>query len=195
MEGLKEILKDAYTEETDKAVDAVIGKLFVPRGEFNRVNEEKKTLTSTVADRDKQLEQLKATAGDSEQLKTEITKLQGENKTAAEKYATDLKTIKINTAIDARLAAEHAVDAKAVRALLDESKISLDGDNLLGIDEQLKALKTDKPWAFPKQEQQQEQQPAPRVGRTALPQGGGFEQMNGVQKAFFAQHPELLPKN
>ena len=47
---------------------------------------------------------------------------------------------------------EGAVDTRAVRALLDMSKIHLDGDNLIGADEQISALKKDKAWAFPTKE-------------------------------------------
>ena len=39
--------------------------------------------------------------------------------------------------------------------MLDSSKISLDGDNLIGIDEQLKVLKENEKWAFA--------EPAPEV--------------------------------
>ena len=55
---------------------------------------------------------------------------------------------KLNYALEARLAKEGAVNSKAVKALLDGSKISLDGDNLIGVDEQLKALKESEKWAF-----------------------------------------------
>ncbi|HZJ78822.1 MAG TPA: hypothetical protein VFD52_08500 [Clostridia bacterium] len=45
-EWLKSILKESYTEDIDKQVAAEIGKSFVPRSEFNTVNEEKKSLST-----------------------------------------------------------------------------------------------------------------------------------------------------
>lgn len=48
LEFLKTILGDAYTEELDSKISAEIGKAFVPKSEFNALNETKKTLEGTV---------------------------------------------------------------------------------------------------------------------------------------------------
>ena len=146
LEWLKTILGDTYTEDIDKKVSAEIGKGFVSKADFNTLNEAKKTLEKTVTERDGQLEELKKV--DAVGLQAEITRLQGENATAKTKFEEDLKATKLNYALEARLAKEGAVNSKAVKALLDISKISLDGDNLIGIDEQLKALKENEKWAF-----------------------------------------------
>ena len=59
LEWLKTILGDAYTEDIDKKVSAEIGKGFVAKADFNTLNEEKKNLTTQLAERDSQLEELK----------------------------------------------------------------------------------------------------------------------------------------
>ena len=146
LDWLKSILGEAYTEEIDKKVSEEIGKGFVARADFNAANESRKNLEATVKDRDKQLEELKKL--NPEQLQAEITRLQGENKTAAEKYEADLRAAKLNYAVETNLAKAGAVNSKAVKALLDISKISLDGENLIGFDEQLKSLKETEKWAF-----------------------------------------------
>lgn len=147
---LKEILGDHYTEDVDKKVSEQIGKDFVARVDFNNLNTAKKTadedLKKVTKERDDQLENLKKV--NPEGLRAEIEKLQGENKTAKEQYETELKRIKIESLLESRLIKEQAVNAKAVRSLLDMTKISVDGDNLIGIDDQLKALKASEPWAF-----------------------------------------------
>ena len=148
LDWLKAILGEGYTEEIDKKVSEEIGKGFVSRTDFNTVNESKKNLEAMVADRDKQLEELKKL--NPEQLQAEISRLQGENKAAAEKYEADLKAAKLDFAIDTSLAKAGAVNTKAVKALLDASKISLDGDNLIGLDDQLKTLRETEKWAFSK---------------------------------------------
>lgn len=146
LEWLKTILGENYSEDIDKKVSAEIGKGFVSKVDFNTLNETKKGLESTVAERDGQLEKLKAV--DADGLQAEITRLQGENAEAKTKYDEDLKTTKLNYALEAELSKAGAVNTKAVKALLDSSKISLDGDNLLGVTEQLKALKESEKWAF-----------------------------------------------
>lgn len=71
-----------------------------------------------VKERDRQLEALKKASGDAEALKAEIEKLQGENKAAAAKYASDLKALQISNAVERELTAAGAKNLKAVKALL-----------------------------------------------------------------------------
>lgn len=167
LEWLKGILKDAYTEDIDKAVSAEIGKGFVSKADFNAVNETKKTLEKTVTERDGQLEQLKKL--DPEKLQGEITRLTNENTASKTEYEKQLAAAKLDYALEARLMKEGVVSTKAVKALLDGSKISLDGENLIGVDDQIKALKESDKWAFP---------PAPDV-----PGAGGNPAAAGDTKA------------
>lgn len=118
-------------------------KDFVPRERLNEVNEAKKTLEAQVAERDKQLTELKKSVGDNEALKTQIDELQKANKAAKEKFESDLQALKISNAIDTALTASGAKNLKATRALLDLEKITLDGDDVKGVEEQIKALKSD----------------------------------------------------
>ncbi len=53
-----------------------------------------------------------------------------------------------NSKIDFALLGAKAKNTKAVRALLDESKISLDGENLLGLNEQIESLKKEAAYLF-----------------------------------------------
>lgn len=146
LEWLKTVLGEAYTEDIDKSVSAEIGKGFVARNDYNALNETKKQLEGQVGERDKQLEALKKV--DAAGLQAEIDRLQGENKKAVEDYDKQLKQIKLDSALDAKLMAAKAVNTRAVKALLDHTKISLDGENLIGLDDQLVKLKETEKWAF-----------------------------------------------
>lgn len=115
-------------------------KGYVPAERFNEVNEAKKSAEAMIAERDKQLTELKKGMGDNEALKAQIDKLQEANKAAKEKFDADLKALKINNAIDTALVGSKAKNLKAARAMLDLEKISLDGDNVKGLDEQIKSL-------------------------------------------------------
>ena len=141
LEWLKDILGDSYTEEIDKKVSDEIGKNFVSRADFNNLNTEKKTLADTVKERDKQLETLKASAGDVEELKTQITNLQTENANAAKTHKAEIERIKIDTAVDLALSAAKAKNIKAVKALLELDKAELDADgSVKGLSDQIKKL-------------------------------------------------------
>lgn len=135
----EKLLELGLTEEQAKAVLEGF-KGYVPPERFNEVNEAKKNAEALVSERDKQIEGLKKSTGDNEALKAEIEKLQGENKAAKEKYESDIKTLKINNAIDSALTSAGAKNLKAVRALLDMEKITLEGDEVKGVDDQIKAL-------------------------------------------------------
>jgi|AGTN01.3.fsa_nt_gi Phage minor structural protein GP20. len=165
LEWLKTILGTTYTEDIDKKVSDEIGKGFVARADFNAANEAKKTAETTLKERDTQLDNLKKL--EPEKLQAEINRLQGENKAAQDKHDTDLKQLKLDTAIDTRLIKEGAVNTRAVKALLDTSKISLDGDNLVGIDDQLKPIKEAEKWAFGVTST------IPKSGQRQNPSGGG----------------------
>jgi hypothetical protein len=154
---LKTIIGDSYTEEIDKKVSTEIGKLFVSKENYDKLNGDKKELEKQVAadkktheeaiaERDKQLEELKK--ADPAALQAKITELQTANTTAKEEYEKNLKATQLSSKLELRLIKEGAVNTKAVMALLDNSKISLDGENLVGVDDQLRTLKETEKWAF-----------------------------------------------
>lgn len=118
--------------ENGKDIETEKAKITAEAEKLTKANETIKTLQDTVK---------KFDGVDVEQLKKDLAD-------AETKYNTDLSATKLNYALEARLAKEGAVNSKAVKALLDGSKISLDGDNLIGIDEQLKTLKESEKWAF-----------------------------------------------
>lgn len=71
-------------------------------------------------------------------------KYKDDTATLNEKLINQTKSSKIEIA----LLGAKAKNTKAVKALLDQEKISLDGDNLLGINEQLEAIKKDNAFLF-----------------------------------------------
>ena len=130
-------------ENAQKLADAFAEHLkgFIPKSRFDEVNEAKKNAEALVKERDKQLETLKASAGDVETFKQQISDLQEANRAAAKKYADDLKQMQIDNAVDKAITAANGKNAKAIRALLDLSKAELNEDGTVkGLSEQLEAL-------------------------------------------------------
>lgn len=140
----EDLLKLGLTEEqVEKVLNANTEQLkgFIPKARFDEVNNAKKQAEKDLSDRDKQLETLKNSTGDIETLKQTIETLQNENKATTDKYNAELAEIKLTGAVDTALLGADALNVKAVKALLDMSKIKMDGDVLLGINEQIESLK------------------------------------------------------
>ncbi|RJX40880.1 hypothetical protein D3P09_02325 [Paenibacillus pinisoli] len=138
-------------EQAEKAAAASAEELkgYIPKARFDEVNDAKKQAEK---DRDAvsgQLEGLKKSAGDNEELKQQIEKLQGDNKSAKEKYEADAKELRLSTAVKLALAGK-VHDPDIVAGLLDKTKIELDdnGGVKAGLDDQLKALQTSKAFLF-----------------------------------------------
>ena len=174
MDWLKELLKKAGIEE--EKVDGVIAdiskelpKYFIPKDKYNEVAEAKKKLETDIQERDKQLEQLKNAAGNSEELKAQIEQLQVENQKAAEEWQAKMAQMQLDFAIDKALTAAKAKNAKAVKALLDLEKVKLDGEQLLGLEDQLKALQQSDPYLFGD---------SGKVGSGTNPPGAGNTEVN-----------------
>jgi len=120
----------------------------VPKRRLDEVIAERNRYKEMVEERDSQLADLKTWAKDNEVLKAQIAELQAKNKQVTEDYEKQLKEQRFAFAIERAVAKADARNVKAVVALLDTSKISLDGENLLGFDEQIAALKQSDPYLF-----------------------------------------------
>ena len=75
----EDLLGMGLTEDQAKKVMDSLDGDFVTKARFNEVNEELKTAKKSVSDRDKQLEDLKKSAGDNESLTAQIAALQKAN--------------------------------------------------------------------------------------------------------------------
>ena len=128
-------------EQIDEVMDKNGKDVETAKGSLAAVTAERDNLKATVAERDKQLEGLKVSAGDAEKLKKQIEDLQAENKEKDKAHAEELRQLKIESAIETAITGAKGKNAKAIKALLDMTKIDLDKDgNVIGHTEQLEAL-------------------------------------------------------
>ena len=124
-------------------------KGYVEKAMHDEVVEENKTLKTSVSDRDKQLETLKASAGDNEELKKQIEDMKKQNADQEKAHKAELAQLKLDNAIDAALTAAGAKNGKAVKALIDVSKVKLGDDGkLAGWDDQIKAIQKSDAYLF-----------------------------------------------
>ena len=151
---LKDILgDDLYKQVKEKLGDTEVivvdpNDPMVPKRRLDEVIAERNRYKEMVEERDSQLADLKTWAKDNEVLKAQIAELQAKNKQVTEDYEKQLKDQRFAFAIERAVAKADARNVKAVVALLDKTKISLDGENLIGFDEQVAALKESDPYLF-----------------------------------------------
>jgi myosin heavy subunit len=164
---MKELLEKLANGETTvddvlKAIDEV-DKDKVPRSRLNDKIEDIKELQQQLSDRDKQLKDLKKTAEGNEDLQEQIKKLQDDNKKVKEDYENRLAEKTFDFSLEKALSDAKAKNPRAVKALLNREAIKLDGDKLLGLEEQLKSLQESDGYLFGDNE------PAGLKGRQAHP--------------------------
>lgn len=143
-------------DQAKKVMDSLDGN-FVTKARFNEVNEENKTLQQSVADRDKQLEDLKKSSGDNAELKKQIETLQQQNADQKKAHDAEMAQLKLDNAIDAALTAAGAKNIKAVRAMIDTSKMKLGEDGTVeGLPDAIKAVQKSDSYMFNTVQQKQQ---------------------------------------
>ncbi len=151
MEWLKEILKNAGVENVDDLENKIskeLPKYFKPASVFNETNEKLKNANA-------EIETLKATQtsiqteyenykkGSISQADYETKKKEIEDNSKAE-----IEKVRLESKIDLAINNAKAKNVKSVKANLDLDKIKLDGDKLLGFDNQIEALKKSDAYLF-----------------------------------------------
>lgn len=154
MPKLSEILGDSFTQIPEniqkkyKDIDLVDSKNHVEKTELDTVNNSIKDYRKQLKDRDKQLEDLKEKAKGNEELTAEIERLKDENKNVAKDYEAKIEKLNFDTKLDKSLIGAKAKNPKTVKALLNLENLKLDGEDIIGLKEQLEALKKSDGYLF-----------------------------------------------
>jgi hypothetical protein len=154
----EELYKQVMEKVGDNKIAIVSDGNWFPKEKFDTVNTENKELKGQLKDRDKQLKDLETKAQGNEDLQKQIRDLQDANKKVADDYEAKLNQQSFDFALKDALTGAKAKNPKAVEALLNKEIIKLDGDKLLGLEEQLKNLKESDAYLFEAEQQQQQQQ-------------------------------------
>ena len=176
---LQEFLKQCLADGKDMTkaqteIKDFVEKNYVDKGKFDELTTAKSELDKQIKERDKQLDDLKKNAGNKEALEQQIANLKAANKKAAEDYEQKIKDTKLDAAIKIAIG-NNAQDIDIVAGLIDRTKLILGDDGkVTGLDEQVKALQTNKAFLF---------KPAP--GNPYKPNGGSDPVKNPFAKETF----------
>ena len=177
-----DVLKEIDDSDKDK----------VPRSRLNDKIAEAKDLEGELEKRNQQLTELGEKAKGSEELTQEINKLKIANEEQAKEYEGKLQQQKLDAKLTEAIGGAKARNVKSVLANLDLSKIKLDGDKLLGLDDQLGALKESDAYLFASEEKPGLGGRTPHTPSGQSPTGLTKEQF---QKMSYAERTQLYTEN
>lgn len=142
-------LPDDKKKELDKQdfEDVSEGK-YVPKSRFDQVNEQAKEYKKQIGERDTQISNLKDEFKDAAGLKEKVEELEDKNKTITDDYEKKLSDIAFNNALEKGLGAFNVKDKKFIMALIDNDKLKVDGDSIIGLKEQLEPLQKSHEYLF-----------------------------------------------
>ena len=191
IKGLDELLKKyrETSEMSDGQFEDELNKLlpetWKPASVYNELNEKYKLLETQKADTEKLLKEATEAKNASDEFKAKYDDLLKTQKADREKHEAELLATRKGYAIDLALTKAGAKNNKAVKALLDETKLTLDDKGeLIGMKEQLDALKKDNGYLFETvEESNPTQMPKPTFGNSN-PNNGGNQADQSLRKAF-----------
>ncbi len=154
IKGLKELLERHGREQLtaegfEEELNRLLPETHIPKTVYNELNEKYKLLDRQKKDVDALLSEAKKGLEDSQEFKARYDALVAQQKADGERYEKTIADMKKGYAIDSALTAAGARNAKAVRALLDEGRITLQEDGTcIGIKEQIESIRKDNDFLF-----------------------------------------------
>ncbi|WP_050491649.1 phage scaffolding protein [Clostridium botulinum] len=149
---MEELLKKL--EFTDEQIQKIIGgmkenKIYTTKEEkieerYDKLKEQKAALDEQIKTANATINDLKKNNTDNEELQTKVT----DYETKVSKYEKQIQDMQFNYAIDGALKGANVRNTKAIKALLNMDNVKLDGENILGLTEQLESLKESDSYLF-----------------------------------------------
>lgn len=140
--GLTDEIADKVMNQHDKDVQ----QLKDNNAELQSTND---SLNEQITSNAKQLKDLKKVAGDNEELQAKLDKAMSDSQEREKKLKDQIATQRKNFAVGNALRDAGAKNSKAVEALLDLDKVSLDDNGqLIGISDQIDSIKKSDSYLF-----------------------------------------------
>lgn len=154
MPNLSEILGDAYknipedVQKKYKDIDLVDSSKYVEKSDYETVKGERDQYKKDVKKRNKDLEDIQDKVKDNEELSKELKELKEKNKKDEDEYKANLERITFDAKLEKKLGSYNPQNASMLKKALDLSKVTRDGDNFIGLEEQINSLKESDKYLF-----------------------------------------------
>lgn len=174
--------KLGLNEEQTKGVMAEYGATLNPlKEQLQKAQSESDGLKAQLTDYEKQLNSAKEKAESGSEAAKQVEALQSQLEESKSNFEKQLKKTKMSYALNNALTKAGAKNEKAVRALLEEDKISFDDkDGLIGLTDQIEKLKGDESTSFLFDNGQQDKKPRVNPVPEGNPSGGNPKKDDSV---------------
>ncbi|KIN80780.1 phage scaffolding protein [Clostridium botulinum] len=156
-EHFKQIPEELQTKYKD--VDLVDSKQYITKDKFDALDEQLKNANTTITD-------LKKSNKDNGELQTKVT----DYEIKVKDYEKKIQDMQFNYALEGALKGANVRNIKAVKALLNLENVKLDGENVLGLSEQIEALQKSDSYLFAEEQKPKFSGVEPTDG-SKVPQG------------------------
>ncbi|SHI90254.1 Phage minor structural protein GP20 [Clostridium amylolyticum] len=139
---------------TDEQIQKIIGgmkenKIFTTTEEkieerYNKLKEQKAALDEQINTANATIEDLKKNNTDNNTLQTKVKEYEDK----VSDYEKKISDMQFNYAVDGALKGANVKNIKAVKALLNMENVKLDGENIIGLSDQVEALKKSDTYLF-----------------------------------------------
>ena len=142
-----EIVDGKLTKESiDKVLDDYHMAIKNAEDKVKTLTESEKNLKNEIATRNKDLEELKKL--DADGLQKKLDELQGSYDTLKTESENNLKEVTRNMLLENALGKTKAKDLNDIKKFIDMEKIIVDGEKLIGFDDQISELEKNKSYLF-----------------------------------------------
>jgi len=139
---------------------------YIPKSRFDEVNNQTKELKARNEAFEKQVADALKAAKTGEEFKANYENLSREHEAQKSKYEAQIQEIRTTTMLSEGLRSAGAINPKTIMPLLDVSKIKVEGDKLVGLEEQIQTIRKNDAYLF-------EVVTPQRAGRQSGGAGGG----------------------
>ena len=141
----RDFLKNLGIEDAEiisKILDENSADIGRAKGELQTYKDKVSELEGKITTKDGEIATLQKKVGDTDALNQQIAQLTTDKNNLTNELNTKVTQIKKDHAIEGRIRDRKGKNVKAIKALLDNEKITFENEELGGIDEQLDALAT-----------------------------------------------------
>lgn len=143
-----ELMKLGLSEEVAEKVVEDYGKNYVSKDQFNAKNDKLKSVEGELSKVRGEIDNLQKANANNDELKKQIDALKADSDKRTAEYEAKIKSMEIDSIVNAALSGVKSKNNKAVRALLDLTDAQVENGEIKGLKKQLDLVVKENPYLF-----------------------------------------------